>query len=302
MWAYAKKISERVYLLDTYALGIPGTVGAYLLKGPKPALVDCGYASSYESVLRGAAEVGVMPSDVRYVIPTHVHLDHAGAAGRLLKEMPNAEVIAHERAVPHLIDPRKLIESSTMVFGDSTMSLYGLPEPIPAERVTAVGEEARLDLGAGLSATIMHTPGHAPHQVSVLLDGTRSLLTADAVGILYPGLKAMIPTTPPPSFNPQQLVATIGALRQTTPRGLLLPHFGSRDDSDWVFDRTAELVESWVDQVSRMRKLKMSLDQAAESMEKGVASDAGMEDLPIHAKVSVRTSVMGIMHYLDKNS
>ncbi|MDG6957233.1 MAG: MBL fold metallo-hydrolase [Nitrososphaerota archaeon] len=301
MGAYAKKVSERVYLLDTYALGIPGTVGAYLLKGPKPALIDCGYATSHESVLKGLAEVGVMPSDVRYVIPTHVHLDHAGAAGRLLREMPNAEVIAHERGVPHLVDPAKLIESSTRVFGESIMALYGRPDPVPAERVRGVGEEEHLDLGAGLSVTIIHAPGHAPHQVSVLVDGSRSLLTADAVGIVYPGLSALIPTTPPPSFNPSQLVATIGALRQMSPGELLVPHFGARSDVDWVFDRTAELVESWVDQVSRMRKLKMGLDQAAESMEKAVASDAGVGDLPIYAKVSVRTSVMGIMHYLDKN-
>ena len=106
---YATKVSERVYLLDTYALGQARTVGAYLVKGPKPALVDCGYASSYQSVLEWLAEAGVMPSDVRYLIPTHVHLDHAGAAGRLIREMPNAEVIAHERSTPHLVDPTRLI-------------------------------------------------------------------------------------------------------------------------------------------------------------------------------------------------
>ena len=106
---YAAKVSERVYILDTYALGQPGTVSAYLVKGPKPTLVDCGYASSYRSVLEGLAEVGTMPSDIRYVVPTHVHLDHAGAAGRLLKQMPNARVVAHEKSVPHLVDPTKQI-------------------------------------------------------------------------------------------------------------------------------------------------------------------------------------------------
>ncbi len=276
-------------------------MGAYLLKGPKPALVDCGYATSYESVLKGLAEVGVMPSDVRYLIPTHVHLDHAGAAGRLLREMPNAELLAHEKGVPHLVDPTRLIESSTMVFGKSIMELYGLPEPVPPERVTGLGAETHLDLGDGLTATIMHTPGHAPHQDSVLLDGAHALLTADAVGIVYPDLNALIPTTPPPSFNPSQLVDTIASLRQTSPGELLLPHFAARKDVDWVFGRTVELVQSWVDQVKGLRKQKAGLDQASESMEKTVAADAGVEELPIHAKVSVRTSVMGIMHYLDKN-
>jgi glyoxylase-like metal-dependent hydrolase (beta-lactamase superfamily II) len=298
---YATRVSERVYLLDTYALGVPGTVSAYLIKGPKPALVDCGYASSYESVLAGMAEVGVMPSEIRYVIPTHVHLDHAGAAGRLLKEMPNAEVLAHERGVPHLVDPTRLIASSTMVFGNQIMELYGNPDPIPADRITAVGKEAHLDLGEGLTATLMHAPGHAPHQISIMLDDTKALLTADAVGIVYPGLRALIPTTPPPSFNPAELVATVGQLRQTAPRELLVPHFGTRRDVGWVLERTSELVLSWVDQVKEMWKRKATLDEVAEKMEATVARDSGTGDLPIYAKVSVRTSAMGIMHYLDKN-
>lgn len=298
---YATRVSERVYLLDTYALGVPGTVSAYLVKGPKPALVDCGYATSYENVLAGMAEVGVMPSDVRYLIPTHVHLDHAGAAGRLLKGMPNAEVVAHERSVPHLVDPTRLIESSTMVFGKEVMGLYGLPDPIPAARITAVGREAHIDLGDGLTATLMHAPGHAPHQISVMLDDTKALLTADAVGIVYPGLKALIPTTPPPSFNPPELIATIGQLRQTMPRELLVPHFGARNDVGWVFDRTAELVLEWVNRVKEMWKQKATLDEVAEKMEQTVINEAGVRDLPIYAKISVRTSAMGIMHHLDKN-
>jgi glyoxylase-like metal-dependent hydrolase (beta-lactamase superfamily II) len=297
---YATKVSDRVYMLDTYALGQPGAVSAYLVKGPKATLVDCGYASSYESVLKGLAEVGVMPTDIRYIIPTHVHLDHAGAAGRLLKEMPNAQVIAHERGAPHLVDPARLIESSTKVFGSAIMGLYGLPEPVPADRITAVGEEASLDLGKGLSATLIHTPGHAPHQISVMLDRTKAMFTADAVGIVYPRMKALIPTTPPPSFSPSELVATIGTIRQTKPSELLVPHFGARKDVDWVFDRTTELVQGWVEKVKGLWKKGVSLDEATEAMQGEVAREAGTADLPIYAQVSIRTSVMGIIHYLEK--
>jgi len=298
---YATKVSDRVYMLDTFAWGQPGAVSVYLIRGPKPALVDCGYASSYENVLRGLSEVGMTPNDVRYLIPTHVHLDHAGATGRLLKEMPNAEVLAHERAAPHLIDPTRLIESSTRVFGSDIMSLYGTPEPVPAGKVTAVGKEQSLDLGDGLSATLVHTPGHAPHQISIFLDQTRALFTADAVGIVYPGLKALIPTTPPPSFDPAQLVTTIGSIRQTKPSELLVPHFGRRKDVDWVFDRTTELVQKWVEEVKKLWKKEMSLDEATEVMQEEVARDAGTSDLPVFAQVSIRTSVMGIINYLEKN-
>ncbi len=289
-------------MLDTYALGQPQTVSAYLINGPKPTLIDCGYASSYENVLSGLAEVGVPPAEIRYLVPTHVHLDHAGAAGRLLREMPNAEVIAHERSVPHLVDPSRLIESATKVFGKVIMELYGLPEPIPAERITAVGKEAHLDFGLGLTATLIHTPGHAPHQISIVLDNQRALLTADAVGIVYPDLKTLIPTTPPPSFEPQALVASVNTIRQTDPQRLLVPHFGVRPDPDWVFDNTAQKVPEWVREVEGLRNKGMSLDEASEVMEQMVVKETGVSDLPIYAKVSVRTSVMGIIRYLERRA
>ncbi|MGD1055711.1 MAG: MBL fold metallo-hydrolase [Nitrososphaerales archaeon] len=298
---YATKVSERVYVLDTYALGHQSSVGAYVITGPKVTLVDCGYASSYQNVLAGLAELGVMPSDVRYIVPTHVHLDHAGAAGHLAREMPNAKVVAHERSVPHLADPTKLIESATRVFGEATMGLYGLPEPVPPDRMTPMDKELHLDLGDGLAVTLIHSPGHAPHQVSIMLDGTKSLFTADAVGIVYPGMKTLIPTTPPPSFDPNQLVSTLRSLRQLGATRLLTPHFGARADVDHVFDSTEEKVTRWVRDVGDMKGRGADVDEATEAMQLRVEREAGVSELPIYAKVSIRVSVMGIMHYLSRN-
>jgi hypothetical protein len=115
-------------------------------------------------------------------------------------------------------------------------------------------------------------------------------------------MKTLIPTTPPPSFKPDELVATVGNLRQTSPSELLVPHFGIREDVNWVFDRTVELVRSWLDQVEGFWKNGSSLDEISEKMEAEVLGDAEIEDLPIYAKVSVRTSVMGILNYLEKNA
>jgi len=147
-----------------------------------------------------------------------------------------------------------------------------------------------------------YAPGHAPHQISMMLDKSKALLTADAVGIVYPGMNALIPTTPPPSFDPKQLIATVGALRQTTPSELLVPHFGVRKDVEWVFDQTARLVEGWVEIVRGLWKKGMSLDEASEVMEKEILKEAGVQELPIYAIISIRTSVMGIIHYLEKSS
>lgn len=284
------------------ALGQPSLVGAYVLKGPKVTIVDCGYASSYESVLAGLSELGVPPSDVRYLIPTHVHLDHAGAAGHFLKAMPNAEMIAQERGVPHLIDPARLIESATRVFGSQVMEAYGSPLPVPAERITAVGKEMRLDLGGGMTATLIHSPGHAPHQLSVFVEKAKALLTADAVGIVYPTLETLIPTTPPPNFNPALLISTATSLEQTDPSKLLVPHFGARDDVVRVFEDTRVKVQRWVNEVRELKNRKMGLDEISDVMTADVKKEAGGGEVSIYAQVSVRTSVMGILHYLDKNA
>lgn len=296
------KVAEGLHQIDTLALGQENTVAAYLVRGTKTALVDCGYASSFQSVLDGLAQFGVSPSSVDYLIPTHVHLDHAGAAGRLLKEMPNAKVIAHEKAVPHLVDPTRLIRSATMVFGKEIIELYGTPTEIPAERVTAVGKEASLDLGGGVTATIVHAPGHAPHQVSVMLDRSKVLITADAVGIVYPGVKPLIPTTPPPSLDPEALDATVRSLSQMDPALLLTPHFGLRRDVDSVFEQTVAKVKEWVGLVAGMKSRGMTLEAVSDALCAQVIEEAGASDIPLYARISVRTSAMGILHYLEKKA
>jgi len=299
---YATKIDEGVYLLDTFALGHPNAIGAYVVRGSKVAIVDCGYPVTYNNILLGLAEIGITPSDVDYVIPTHVHLDHGGATGHLLKEMPNAQVVAQERAVPHLADPTRLVESATQVFGRAAIETYGVPTPIPGERMTAVGEEMHLDLGNGMTATVMHTPGHAPHQVSVMLGRQKLLITADAVGVIYPGTNAIIPTTPPPSFDPKTLMDTMQRLSQFDPGSLLLPHFGVRRDPDMVFEGTRDKVTDWIERIGRMRREGLGFDEIVERMLGELARETGSGTLPSYARVTARTSVMGITHYLEKTN
>lgn len=296
------KISERVYLIDTLALGERNSVAAYLVKGSKTALVDCGYATSSEAVLRGLAQLNVSPSDVDYVIPTHVHLDHGGAAGQLLEHMPRAKVIAQERGVPHLVDPTRLVQSATTVFGEEIMRMYGMPRPIPADRITSVGEEMSLDLG-GVSLTLMHSPGHAPHQISVHMEEEKVLLSADAVGIVYPSVGVLWPTTPPPSLNPSELGRTTDRLAQLGSRMLLAPHFGVRKDVVEVLEQTKVTTNSWVEKVREMKKRGMGLDEISETLRKEVElkSGVGEESFPAYGVISIRVSVMGILHYLEKN-
>jgi glyoxylase-like metal-dependent hydrolase (beta-lactamase superfamily II) len=251
--------------------------------------------------MQGLRQLGIEPSRVDYLIPTHVHLDHAGAAGHLVRHMPRAKVIAHERAVPHLVDPTKLVESATSVFGEKLVQMYGKPMPVDKNKIAAVGAESHVDLG-GVSLTTLHAPGHAPHQISVLLEEEHLLFSADAVGIVFPGFPTLIPTTPPPSLDPAKLVQTIEMLRQTAPEMLLVPHFGVRKDVNLVLDRTKEKVDQWVKEVSRLNDLHMTPEQIVEELRRMITAETGIRasDIPGYASVPIRTSVLGILSYLKR--
>jgi glyoxylase-like metal-dependent hydrolase (beta-lactamase superfamily II) len=298
------KIGTRAYLIDTVALGNASTVAVYLVKGTKKtALIDCGYASSYGNVMQGLRQLGVEPSRMDYLIPTHVHLDHAGGAGHLLRYMPRAKVIAHERAVPHLVDPTKLVESATSYFGEGLLKMYGKPLPIDRSRVSAVGEESHIDLG-GVSLTTIYTPGHAPHQMSVLLEEEHLLFSADAVGMVFPAFPTLLPATPPPSLDPAKLVRSLEVLRQTDSKMLLVPHYGVRKDVGLILDRTKEKTEQWVGDVRRLNDSHLSPEEIVIELRRKIVEETGMRptDFPSYVNVLIRLSVLGILGYLKRAS
>jgi glyoxylase-like metal-dependent hydrolase (beta-lactamase superfamily II) len=298
------RITNRAFMIDTVGLGNPNTVAVYVVKGGrKTAVIDCGYASSYGNVMQGLRQLGIEPSRVDYLIPTHVHLDHAGAAGHLLRHMPRAKVIAHEKAVPHLVDPTKLVESARSFFGEKLIKMYGEPIPIDKERITAVGEESHIDLG-GASLTTLHAPGHAPHQVSVLFEEEHLLFSADAVGMVFPAFPTLLPATPPPSFDPVKLVQSIEVLRQTDPKMLLVPHYGVRKDAALVLDRTKEKTEQWVKDVRRLNDMRMTPEQIVDETRRKITAETGfpLADFPSYVNIVLRLDVLGILGWLKRES
>lgn len=298
----SSRITNKTFMIDTVGLGNPNTVAVYVVKGTrKTAVIDCGYASSYGNVMQSLRQLGIEPSRVDYLIPTHVHLDHAGATGHLLRHMPRAKVVAHESAIPHLVDPTRLVESATSVFGEKLMQMYGRPLPIDKERTVAVGEESHDDLG-GVSLTTLHAPGHAPHQIAVLVEEEHLLLSADAVGIVFPGFPTLIPATPPPSFDPAKFVQTLEMLRQTDPKMLLVPHFGVRKDVNLVLDRTKEATDQWVKDVTRLNDMHLTPEQIVDELRRKITDETGIRagDIPGYANIPIRTSVLGILGYLKR--
>jgi len=297
------EIVNGVFLLDTLAAGTAGFVAAYLVKGEESALIDAGYPTSAKAVLSQLRELDGRHRNVNYLIPTHVHLDHAGAVGHLARAMPNARILVSKHGAKHMINPSRLVESATKAFGQEAMSVFGTPIPVARDRVEPVGDKYDLDLGAGKKLKIFSTPGHAPHHMSVLLGHEHLLVTGDAVGLRYQGFDFPIPTTPPPSFDEEQYMRTLTRIIDINPSGLLLPHFGPILSGAEGFQRkNVEAVTHWGSKVYDAVKGQQSIDQVFKYLITDLAEHSGKpeSDLPDHIRRIVKLSDMGYYSYIEK--
>lgn len=295
-------INDGVYLIDTIGANFDKTVASYVIKGSKIALIDVGYASSYINVIRALQELNINPNDVNYIIPTHVHLDHCGAVGVLAKYMRNAKVVAHERAVKHIIDPSKLIQSATSVYGEELMKLYGYPEPVEQNRVEVVKDELSLDLGNNIELRLIYTPGHAPHHISIIDEKRKLLFSGDALGIIYPRIPVLIPTMPPPSFDADLALRSIDLLESFKPKTLLIPHFGVIENDEYIFEKNKHAINEWLELISRLNAQGLSQNDIISNLVNKVKNEANVDEIPIYALGSITITVMGALNYLSKKS
>jgi len=221
-----KEVAESVYLIDDYLYSIPRCGCVYLLIEEKKALIDTGPATSINAVLDGIKKVGVKPEDVDYIVATHIHLDHAGGAGLLLKSMPKAQVLVHPRGAKHLIDPTRLVNSALEVWGEEGIKREGEVVPIESERVVAVQENDTIRLSERQVLEIIETPGHAPHEICITESRNNGVFVGDALGIYIPEGEILLPLHPPPNFDLELALNTIERIAKLNASILYFPHFG----------------------------------------------------------------------------
>jgi glyoxylase-like metal-dependent hydrolase (beta-lactamase superfamily II) len=210
----------------------PGLAACYLIQSAgEAALIDTGTAPRATLLLALLAHKQITPEQVKYVIPTHVHLDHAGAAGQLMQELPAAQLVVHPRGSRHLIDPSKLIAGATAVYGEETFkSLYGELLPVPARRVLAAEDDLTLQLGQR-RLHCLDTPGHAKHHICIYDEQSRGIFTGDTFGLSYREFDTaegpfILPTTTPVQFEPEAWHVSLERLLGLEPACLYLTHFG----------------------------------------------------------------------------
>ena len=209
----------------------PGLAGCYLVgRDGEYAFIEAGTAHGVPRLLALLEARGIAREQVRYVIPTHVHLDHAGGAGVLMRELPAAKLVAHPRGARHLIDPSKLIAGAEAVYGKAAVAqMYGEIAAIPEERVIVAGDDHVLPLGKS-QLRFIDTPGHARHHFSVWDETSRGFFTGDTFGLSYrdfdgPGGPYLFPTTTPVQFEPEAWFGTLDRYLSFKPERMFLTHF-----------------------------------------------------------------------------
>ena len=242
-------------LIDLLHLGRRRVIASFLLGGDEPALVDCGPSSCLGALDEGLRERGLEVEDLRHLVLTHIHLDHAGAAGTLVRRNPALLVHVSEIGAPHLVDPSRLERSARRLYGEDFDRLWGELVPVPEANLRPLGARV-LDLEA------FPTRGHASHHVSFLApDG--ACFAGDAAGVRIERCPFLVPASPPPEVDLEAWSASLDAIEERGPTRLCLQHFGEVGDPEEHVALMRERLRTWAERV-RAGATSEEFERAAE--------------------------------------
>ena len=212
--------------VDLNFLGVPEIIATVVVHGTSGvALIDPGPSTTVVSLKQSLKQKGISLADVRQILLTHIHLDHAGATGTLVRENPAIEVFVHERGAPHMIEPSKLLTSAGRLYGADMQRLWGDFLPVPADRIRVLKGEERLTAG-GRDLQVAYTPGHASHHVAYFDPASRVAFVGDTAGIRRTNRDYIMPATPPPDIDLDAWRVSEDRILSWDPDTLFLTHFG----------------------------------------------------------------------------
>jgi len=259
------EVAENVYLIDDQLYSIPKLGCVYLLNEERKALIESGPTTSVNAVLDGIKKVGVRAEDIAYIIVTHIHLDHAGGAGVLVKGMPQAQVVVHHRGAKHLVSPAKLVTSVIEAQGREAMVGYGEVSLIEPHRVQAIYEDNTIELSDKQVLKFIDAPGHAPHELCIFESRNGGLFTGDAVGMYIAEDEILLPFHPPPNFDLELCTNTLRKLVKLNAAVIYFSHFGISNKVQENLQLAIDKLQLWEDIVAKVWK-EDTFDDAAGRM------------------------------------
>jgi glyoxylase-like metal-dependent hydrolase (beta-lactamase superfamily II) len=284
----------------------PGVASIYLLQdADEVAIIETGTYYSVPNVLATLAELGIAKSQVKYVIPTHVHLDHAGGAGEMMQQFDQASLIIHPRGARHMIDPQKLIAGTIGVYGEEAFNrLYGSIEPIPEARVEIAQDLTRFDVGSR-ELVFFDTPGHARHHFCIYDEVSNGVFSGDTFGISYAPMKqlvrGLIPTTPPVQFDPPALQQSISRIMSFNPARLYLTHYGEFVNPAAQLSSFNQWIDEYVDLCRQLDSTaadyETSLEEALQTLILEELAGADNAMLSRILQTDIRLNAQGLAHW-----
>jgi glyoxylase-like metal-dependent hydrolase (beta-lactamase superfamily II) len=238
--------------VDLNFLGRPAIIATAVLASPSGvALVDPGPSTTLPTLLGALRQRGIELRDVRQLLLTHIHLDHAGATGTLLRDNPAIDVFVHERGAPHVIDPSRLLSSAERLYGADMQRLWGEVVPVPADRIHVLKGGERIP-SAGRELEVAYTPGHASHHVSFFDPVDRVAFVGDTAGIRRGAGTYVMPPTPPPDIDLDAWAASATRILQWDPEFLFLTHFGPFRGAREHFGQLTDRMCKWSERVRQL--------------------------------------------------
>lgn len=244
-------LHSKITLIDTCLFGQQVTA-CYLVEGDDQcAIIETGSFRTTERIMKVLNDRGIAPEQVRYVIPTHVHLDHAGGASSLIQAFPNASLVIHPNGARHMIDPSRLVAGTKAVYGERLFKeIYGTILPIDEKRIITVEDNDSLFIGSR-KLLFRDTKGHANHHFCIWDELSSGWFTGDTFGVSYPQMvspkgRFVFPTTTPVQFDPDALIASIQLLMSYQPKRMYLTHYGEIDVTQEMSELLCEQVQEYV--------------------------------------------------------
>lgn len=239
---------SKVITLDLNFMGVSGAIACYAIPHRHGvALVECGPGSTLSALEKGLRAHGFTIQDISHIFLTHIHLDHAGAAGWLARQ--GAQIYVHPVGAPHLQNPEKLLASATRIYGDQMESLWGEFLPVPEEKLKILQDKQILDVD-GLHIQALDTSGHAEHHLAYLLDDI--CFSGDIGGVRLAGTRHLRLPMPPPEFQPEKWRDSLNRLRKLKIPRIAPTHFGIFNDASWHLGSLSELLDQTIAWIERM--------------------------------------------------
>nr|WP_255783498.1 MBL fold metallo-hydrolase [Oceanobacillus alkalisoli] len=292
-------------------MDIPSRTGTYVIQEEELTLIEVGPSPSVKYIKRGLENVRRSFAEVKYIIVTHVHLDHAGGAGYLLQQCPNATLIVHPRGARHLIDPTKLAAGARAIYGDSFSDIYDPIVPVPADRVVEKSEGDTLKIGPDCTLEFLDTPGHAKHHFSVFDPASNGIFTGDTAGVRYElllqeGIELYLPTTSPNHFNPNDMHASLNRFAKKNVDRIYFGHFGMTENPKEALKQVAEWLNIYVEIAEEVVDEGGDYNEIARRVLKRIKEHLRGLGIPddhevyIIINLDVQISALGMIDYFQK--